>query len=66
MMKNNVSFRITTIPHTDGKITTELQKCIGVQTETMARWVMDSSEKGMRDALVQLGWTPPKETTVEQ
>lgn len=52
-------FRLTTLPHIDGKITQELQEYTGDVTRTLTRWVMDSREKGVHDSLVQLGWTPP-------
>ena len=55
----SVGFRLTTLPHIDGKITQELQEYTGDVTRTLTRWVMDSREKGVHDALVQLGWTPP-------
>jgi hypothetical protein len=55
----SVGFRLTTLPHIDGKITQELQEYMGEQTRTLSRWVLDSREQGVRDALVQLGWTPP-------
>lgn len=55
----SVGFRLTTLPHIDGKITQELQEYNGDVTRTLTRWVMDSREKGVHDALVQLGWTPP-------
>ena len=59
----SVGFRLTTLPHIDGKITQELQEYTGEQTRTLTRWVMDSREKGVHDALVQLRWTPPNSAT---
>jgi hypothetical protein len=58
---NEVGFRITTLPHIDGTITQELQEYNGDVTRTLTRLVIDSREKGVHDALVQLGWTPPGE-----
>ena len=57
----SVGFRLTTLPHIDGKITQELQEYTGDVTRTLTQWVMDSREKGVRDALVQLGWIPPND-----
>ena len=59
----SVGFRLTTLPHIDGKITQELQEYNGDMTRTLTRWVMDSREKGVHDALVQLGWTPPNKAS---
>jgi len=55
----SVGFRLTTLPHIDGKITQEFQEYSGDMMRTFTRWVMDSRDKGVHDALVQLGWTPP-------
>ena len=55
----SVGFCLNTLPHMDGKIVQELQEYNGDLTRTLTRWVMDSREKGVHDALVQLGWTPP-------
>lgn len=57
----SVGFRLTTLPHIDGKITQELHEYMDDQTRTLSRWVMVSREKGVHDALVQLGWTPPND-----
>ena len=56
----SVGFRLATFAPVDGKITQELQEYHGDVTRTLTRWVLDSREKGACDALVQLGWTPPK------
>lgn len=31
------------------------------EIEDLFRWVCDTREKGIRKALIKLGWTPPKE-----
>lgn len=62
----SVGFRLTTLPHIDGKITQELQEYTGDVTRTLTRWVMDSRETGVHDALVQLGWTPPNKGNKEK
>jgi hypothetical protein len=29
--------------------------------ETTMRWIIDTREKAIKDALIQLGWTPPQD-----
>jgi hypothetical protein len=55
----SVGLRLTTTPHHDGTITQELDSYCGEVTRAMSRWVIDTREQGVRDALMQLGWTPP-------
>ena len=44
---------------------TEDQKIIQTlfkdQVETLSKWVYDTREQSIRDALIKLGWTPPQE-----
>ena len=53
--------RLTTLPMTDGKIIQELSNRMGDIENQMTRWIMDTRENGVREALVQLGWTPPSQ-----
>ena len=55
----SVGLRLTVTPHS-GKIVQELS-AIGQSEREISRWVMDTSEKGIREALIALGWTPPNE-----
>ena len=32
----------------------------------LSRWVVDVKEKAIRDALIRLGWTPPRDNMEEQ
>ena len=57
----SVGLRLTTTPHRNGEITQELDSYAGEVTRAMSRWVFDTREQGVRDALVQLGWTPPND-----
>ena len=38
-----------------------IQTLVRDQVETLARWVCDTRERTVRDALISLGWTPPAE-----
>jgi hypothetical protein len=41
----------------DGKIELELRK----GQEALSKWVVNTREEAVRDALIKLGWTPPPE-----
>ena len=56
---DTMALRLITLPRVDGTITQELHGYNNDATLTLARWVLDSREKGAHDALVRLGWTPP-------
>jgi len=54
------------------KLTTRFSMDTGVITQdllgpilegSLTRWVMETHEAGIREALIQLGWTPPPEKT---
>lgn len=50
---------ITTTPFPDGRIEQEVH---GLDfSGLILRSVMDTKEQQIRDALIDLGWTPPKE-----
>ena len=60
-MAGTVSFKIKTDIFGNGLITQELYRIENdVITET-TRWVVNTREKEIRDALIKLGWIPPKE-----
>lgn len=44
----------------DGTITQVLVRNL---TEELCAWICDTREQSIKEALVQLGWTPPKEKT---
>jgi hypothetical protein len=54
-----MDFKLTTKILEYGKIE---QSLIKNQTETLARWVADTRDKAIRDALISLGWTPPEKS----
>ena len=37
-----------------------LQTLLDSQTNRIMNWVCDLREQGIKDALINLGWTPPK------
>ena len=37
-----------------------LQTLLDSQTNRLMNWVCDLREQGIREALIELGWTPPK------
>lgn len=39
----------------NGRIDIELRTA----TESLAKWVMDTRDQAIREALIKLGWTPP-------
>lgn len=46
-----------TVHFKDAKIDVQLRKA----TEVLSRWIFDTREQAVRDALIKLGWTPPPE-----
>ena len=52
-------FEVTTKIIADDKILLEVHSTLnGIRDDVMRR-VMDTQEQQIRDALIQLGWTPP-------
>ena len=52
-------FDVTTKIIADDKIMLEIHSTLnGIRNDVMRR-VMDTQEQQIRDALIQLGWTPP-------
>lgn len=46
----------------DGKIIQELTNQVGPDlTESMMRTIIDTKEEHVKEALIKLGWTPPKD-----
>ena len=46
------------------KVTKEgliIQTLLQDKVETLTRWVCSTREVAIKDALIKLGWTPPKE-----
>lgn len=43
----------------DGTIDVQLRKAC----EVLSRWVFNTREQALRDALIKLGWTPPPNDT---
>ena len=38
----------------------ELFLISNIYKEKVSTWVIETQEKGFRDALIELGWTPPR------
>ena len=54
-----MGFEVTTKIIADDKILLEIHSTLnGIRDDVMRR-VMDTQEQQIRDALIQLGWTPP-------
>lgn len=52
---------IKTTPYADGSIVEEIfDASIDGPREALMRRVINTSEAQVREALIQLGWTPPK------
>ena len=47
--------------HKDEVIFQELYSKQNDQMERISQWVCNTREQGTRDALIEMGWTPPNE-----
>jgi hypothetical protein len=54
-------FQLTTQVIMDGRLVQRWDHVSNDQHRTLASWVVDTREQQVREALIQLGWTPPKE-----
>lgn len=52
-------FQVVTTHTPDGKIVQELWSVHNYIREQINRSVMDTQEQQIREALIELGWTPP-------
>lgn len=43
----------------DGVIIQDVHSIVDGERERLSRWMLDTSEAGIRAALIELGWTPP-------
>lgn len=59
----NYGLEVTTTPLPDGKITLTVDVFGPSFREQLMRRVVDTQEKQIREALIKLGWTPPKDKT---
>jgi hypothetical protein len=62
------TFELKTEVDTDGKITQCLftksflgESLLNPEMMRFTTWIIDTREKGIREALIKLGWTPPSE-----
>ena len=55
-----MKYKISTEIFKNGIIEQKLQTEEDGHFETLKRWIMDTKETCIREALVRLGWTPPK------
>lgn len=58
-MKETWSFNLVSI--LDKKEQKIHQVLMDNQKEVLLRWVCDTREKRIKEALIKLGWTPPKD-----
>lgn len=58
-MKNG--FEVITIPLEDGRITQEMIEIANDVRRTVDYQLIDTRDVQVRKALIELGWTPPKE-----
>lgn len=56
---NNL-FEVITTPSSDGKITLEVNSVIDNKCTQIIRRVLDTQDLQVREALIKLGWAPPK------
>ena len=54
-------YKLITTAHPDGIINCELTQEVEDRRNTIMQWVMDTREDQTRQALIELGWTPPDE-----
>jgi len=52
---------ITTIPTSDGRITQTVCSVLDSVNTQLMRTVLNTSDQQIRDALIELGWTPPSD-----
>jgi hypothetical protein len=55
-------FRLDTRVFSDGKIQQDLFHEMNNARELMTSWIVNTRDQQIREALISLGWTPPKET----
>ena len=61
-----MGFEVTTKIIADDKILLEVHSTLnGIRDDVMRR-VMDTQEQQIRDALIALGWTPPKKEIAKE
>jgi len=59
ILRETLSYKIDTVIDINDHII--LQSLIDDQKNVISRWVLDTREQGIREALIKLGWTPPKD-----
>jgi hypothetical protein len=55
----SIKYQLTTEVAPDGVITQTLELEREGIMEHLSRWVVRAQDEGIRQALIQLGWTPP-------
>ena len=59
ILRETLSYKIDTVIDINDHII--LQSLIDDQKNVISRWVLVTREQGIREALIKLGWTPPKD-----
>lgn len=52
-------FVVTTAPKPDGTIIQTLNQEVDGITHQLQRWIVNTMDEGIRNALIDMGWTPP-------
>ena len=55
----SIGFRVNTVPFEGGTIVQDLNSYNNEVEEHVTRWIVDTREHSIRQALISLGWTPP-------
>lgn len=56
-------YRMTTTPMADGKIEHLTERVTHGAVEIVTRQIMNTKDRQTHEALIQLGWTPPKDNS---
>jgi hypothetical protein len=60
MSEDSIKYKVTTtFGRLDGAISQELVHEMRDTQVRLMTWVMETRERGAREALIKLGWTPP-------
>ena len=58
-MNGTLSYKVETVINSEERRI--IQSLLDDQRKIVSRWIYDTKEKGIKEALIKLGWTPPKD-----
>ena len=58
--KEELKYHISTLITSNNKIKQEIYLIKDKFLDKLAEYIIDTQEQGINDALIKLGWTPPK------